>query len=242
MTKSRHLGYRNNHALKVNLYATPELSYVLGVIHGDGWVVKYMHRKSGLFAYCVRLRVCHKIFADRFYEALSQLGFHPSLRIEDPKEANRQRVFKVEASSKPFYEKFTDDKNWVKEVAEEFSLDFIRGFYESEGSLQASDCLDKRNLNNIHMAHHIALSMYNTDRARMEFVQGLLSANGLDMNLHGPYYHKKQPNHSGLYVLSSSRQSLIKRFLGIINPCIKNGVISGSKQKIAFSYRDAEVN
>ena len=86
---------------------------------------------------------------------------------------------------------------------------FIRGFYESEGTLY-------RDKNKI---HHLAF--INTDKNLLEMIKDLLEEIGFYFHLNGPYKTIGLGMKSH-YHLKTAKREQIKKFLNIINPGIKN--------------------
>lgn len=179
------------------------LSYILGVLYGDGWVYYYPYR------YVIGLNTTDNEFAECFRVALAKIGLHPS-RIYTMKRAqeNWNDQFRVQAFSKPFYEWFknlTFDKVHNLLQTPEMKREFIRGFYESEGSL----CQSKG---------YFRVTITNTDMKLLNFVRKILEELGFCFYI---YTHKQRPkNWAAVSYLGIFRPENIKRFLVEINPCI----------------------
>lgn len=112
-----------------NLEHSPELSYILGVLKGDGSIyrTKSAHRYDHIIQLCVK----DKEFLLEFNRCLEQV-FSRRVKIIDCKNG----FYKISIRSKSFYE-------WYKKTKEDELLDisvmhaasFIRGVFDSEGSL-----------------------------------------------------------------------------------------------------------
>jgi len=118
--------------VKPNLKPTPSLSYILGVLLGDG---SCFHSKHG--RYVIKLGATKKEFAESFKKALEKIGLKPSLSIIKAKNVKNGILYRVLAFSKVFYEWFRtlslrDIHNLL--TKNEMKREFIRGFYESEGT------------------------------------------------------------------------------------------------------------
>jgi len=100
------------------------LSYVAGVVTGDGSI-----RRSE-----VRLNTVSLNFAKAFHEALAKLGLKPRL-YQFPSQRTRKgnQVFTVMVHS-PLLANFLNSPK-REEYACRYPVEYIRGFYESEGSL-----------------------------------------------------------------------------------------------------------
>lgn len=117
--------------IRPNLTFNENLSYVLGVLKGDGWVSRYDKKRS--IRYSVSLMADRREFVESFHDALAACGLHPRLGYRTSK-----RKWETTAYSKIFYE-------WYKKISlediekealknRELAAAFIRGFYESEGT------------------------------------------------------------------------------------------------------------
>jgi len=156
------------HRLKINLSPSPSLSYIIGVLLGDGEV-----RNGG-----IRLQQTKREFADEFIKHTKNIGFNPF--ISNPPSVLKKNQIRVLASSKNFLEWFKnlpikDIQNHVKD----FPFYFLKGLYESDGSRQRSN-----------------ITFYNTNIYILHIAKHLLNDNGFN-TVWGeyttpkgrPYYH-----------------------------------------------------
>lgn len=110
--------------LEPNLSPSPSLSYILGVLLGDGYVTQRNKTRT------IFLTAKDEPFCVAFYEALKEIGLNPNLW------QLRTKMYRVAACSVAFLD-------WYRELALQdigklvidYSEDFVRGFYDSEGSL-----------------------------------------------------------------------------------------------------------
>lgn len=113
-----------------------ELSYVLGVLKGDGSVYKTLRRyknKKDQMAYMICLQVRDKPFAEEFARCLSKV-FNKNVNVIACDEKQGRGIFhKVFLASKSFYDWYYSSN--IYEIALEYSIEFIKGVYDSEGSL-----------------------------------------------------------------------------------------------------------
>lgn len=193
----------------VNLSPSTDLIYILGVIFGDGNVKRKEHR--------VQLGVKSENFAQEFYEALKRIGFRPRLKQINywttlPKgERFFAKQFRVYASSKEFHNwflnlAFNDFRHLILEKTE-FQRAFIKGFYESEGSVRKC----------------AGLNIYNTNKELIDMVKEILEVLDFNPTLNGPYTVKGLEKYKPFYCLYI-RKSEREQFLETIKPCIKKGV------------------
>jgi len=103
--------------IKPHLELSPELAYIIGVLLGDGSI-----RKNR-----IELTVKPKQFAQEFARALQKIGLHPLLWKD------KRRYHRVVALSKIFTEWFREGK-WTP-IVEKHPLPFLRGFFQSEGTI-----------------------------------------------------------------------------------------------------------
>ena len=180
---------------------SPALSYVLGVVLGDGCV--YRLAKGN---YSIRLSVCDKVFAERFSESVSLLGFKPCkmIRTQSKHEGWRDRwlsYFYSDAFGN-WYAAMTLDKRI--ELGMKHPDAFVRGFYEAEGTI---------------VRHHgrleITMSDTHADGLIIDAIQASLPS--------GIVSNKYMVEKCGIkaYCLSITRALDVKRFLAWTMPCMK---------------------
>jgi len=188
--------------------------YILGVLKGDG-SVSIFTRNNGRKTYRIRLDVRDKKFCLSFMDGLNKIG----LRV--PKLLRRKK----RGSIKPQYMVQLENMRlalWYKSlqldtIHEEinkkpiYKKEFIRGFYESEGTLvrRKSD-------------GHLRLGMNNCDEDLIILVAKLLESLGFHPTI--TKYDNKRLGHNSWYNVRLHRQNEIKRFLSIIKPCIRNKI------------------
>jgi len=182
--------------IKPNLKNKRILSYILGVIKGDGFVYK-----RG-YCYFVGLDSSDKEFSLSFLEALKKVNLNPSMFL------NKKGYWRTIGSSKLFY-KWYKSLNFkqIKQIAFKYPKEFIRGFYESEGCY--------------HMAQkkYSRIIIVNTDERLIKLVKKLIENLGFKTNL----YQRPQikSNWKRVWALTMYNKEEIKKFLKEINPCIK---------------------
>lgn len=146
-----------------HLEPSPELAYVIGVVAGDGWVVKISTRSGG---YRIGVKAKDREFIEEFARCLGKvLGREPPkpITVEGGKlEVRVQSKTLYQLLQKPF------DIGMIRPLAE-YSEDcirsFLRGFFDSEGSVDKNKG---------------EICCYNTDIRLLEYVQKLLRALGIE--------------------------------------------------------------
>ena len=181
---------------------SPALSYVLGVILGDGCVNK---RKNG--GYTIRLNVKDREFANSFSKAMRLIGFNTGkllhIRSKNPKWSDTWLSCSYSKEFGEWYNGMT-----LKEkinLAMKFPCDFTRGVYESEGSI---------------VRHHgnLDLSITNTKEKGCEIIMAI--KNNLPDGIKSSVSTRKN-KYGKVYTLSITKNIDIRRFLAWTMPCIK---------------------
>lgn len=182
---------------------SPALSYLLGCILGDGCV--YL-RSDG--RYTVRFAVCDKIFAEEFAKTarLLGLGCNALTRVKATERGHRDRWLAC-FYSKEFGEWY--DNLGMKgrlETALQFPSQFVRGFYESEGTI-------------VRHRNGLEISMCDThdNGSIIEAIKNVLPA-GIEAKR---YTFNSNSSDAPRYVIGLYRQLDVSRFLAWVMPCIK---------------------
>jgi len=210
---------RSELRVPVKLEPSSELAYVLGVCLGDGCVGSYVKGKEKRTSYEVKLAVEHKEFAESFKKALEKIGMNPSMFLRTSVRPNEKPLWCVCACSRKFVE-------WYREITSDFAKleaflekcpkgfeEFIRGFYESEGSFIEKEYLD-RGAGKVKFYRN--LHIFNTNKELIEFVNKLLKKLGLrtSLKVEVRWTHKDKYR---LRVLTKD----VDKFFEIIKPVIK---------------------
>jgi len=193
------------HALKVDFSDQRTLSYILGVLLGDGSILYNKKWRT----HQIVMNTTSKLFGESFKEALKKIALSPFLWRVNRKQEKKQwsPVYRVGASSWKIV-------NWYQGLTlEEISIfvcksktlmcKFLKGFYESEG------CYYKKNK---------TCSMSNSNEKNINLVAQLLGK----LNIHyGIYSHKRSENRKTEFqIYMNTKES--QKFLSAIKPCIKN--------------------
>lgn len=192
---------------------TKSINYILGVLLGDGFLCE--GKSKGI----IGLGIAEKDFkfAESFRDALKDIGLNPliskiKLKDKNPSLSDQIRVI---ARSTPFYK-------WRKSLdineIEEFIIrdiacmkEFIRGFYESEGTIYRNCWRKQKNKGN-----WLGLRIVNTRKEILDLVNKILLQLGFNF-----YKHETMKNGKPYYYLGIWKRSEITRFIEEINPVIK---------------------
>jgi hypothetical protein len=179
---------------------SPALSYVFGVIHGDGCVY-YRPEKS---RYTLRLSVTDLPFAESFARALRHLGLHAhTIPIKCPPPWQPQYLTSSDCRS------FCEQCHQMTleqqlDLGYKFPREYIRGYYESEGTVKWRRT-------------SLELAIYNTNSIKQRRLMDALVAEGL----HPKWYEvPRQPFEPHIYVQLFQNLE-IRKFMAWIMPCIK---------------------
>lgn len=207
----------------VNLQQSPELTYILGVLKGDG-SVWYNPANRG---YVVRLKTSSPFFAQSFASALRQIGLNPSFWFK--------KYWHVDARSKTFYEWFKNlSLEELESSAKKFKVDFIRGFYESEGLMWHN------------RSGGYYLRIWNKNLELLSLVRGLLKELGFNFKIckhKEAYYSLLLSTGKGKRGgwRSGEKKKVCLKFMKIINPCIKKLSSLASDPTISPDFEMEEV-
>ncbi|WP_227805374.1 LAGLIDADG family homing endonuclease [Pyrococcus kukulkanii] len=188
-------------------FESPSLAYVVGVHLGDGSV-----SLDDRYRYRIRLKVVDREFAGAFAEALKDIGLRPSLYWEN--DSSRVGRWVVEAVSKELYMFLSGPREKLFEVAGRWPVEFLRGFFDSEGSVSIS----KKN------PRKASITADNYDKDVLKLCRDLLEGMGIHSTV---YLARKKGTKvvirgqeyeytSDLYRISIHRRSSVARFAELI--------------------------
>lgn len=179
-----------------NLDTSPALSYLLGVLLGDGWVTtvpKWNVSRVGLEAK-------DKEFVDCFGENLRKIGLNPL-----PIYLEKRNVYRVLANNKRFVQWYKGlSLQEIEQIANKHPIGFIRGFYESEGCFY------------VHPRGGWILHIFNKKKDLLEMSRRILSNLGIEMKL-----SKCRGEPHLMYSLHLWGRVKIQKFFEQIKPVIK---------------------
>ena len=177
---------------EVNLLPSKELSYIIGVVYGDGCIYHSRH------SYNITLVCKDKDFALTFLNALKKIcESKPYLWRQKGWKGNY--YFHTEISSKKLY-KFLSNRSLHKEVIFKFPADFIRGFFDSEGTVGEKN---------------YSISACNTKKEILEITKKCLSKLGI-YSLIYPVFSKKYRK-GCIYILFIGRRESVEKFYQKVN-------------------------
>lgn len=200
---------------KPNLSLSPSLAYILGVLKGDATGACYPKWHYNV----LQLIVNDKAFVNSFSNALRKIGLNPRVTTVFRYGKNRYVARGFSLIFVSWYKKLSlDEIEKIVTANAECSKEFIRGFYESEGHFGK---YPRQHINHIHRNWQLCVD--HTNKKLLDLVRRLVKKLGFKFSLLGPYY-RKNPRYKPEYRLNLlGGQGEIRRFLELINPCIKDG-------------------
>ncbi len=134
---------------------TPELAYIIGVLHGDG----YTRTKPKEWKYIIGLECKDYEFAVEFSKALAKILNKP---FKTPKYRKTRNIYRITYESRAFYNWWTQQtlqtlKPYI-EHNRETVVTYLRGFYDSEEN------------NNI---RNWEVNVFNSDKRLLEYIKYL---------------------------------------------------------------------
>lgn len=195
---------------------SPSLFYLLGVLKGDG-DVSIQHTKNGTH-YKVEITSTDKCFVESFIVSLKAIGLSHSgwIFTEKMKNKNWNDAFKTRANCKIFVDWYKKiPLKWILKNAteDELKFAFIRGMYESEGSL----------LNN---NGYYAIEIINSNKKILSIIKIFLEELGFHPTMRKAKRKKLEgrEHHKDIYKIGMYRDGEVKDLIKNIKPCIQRKV------------------
>lgn len=191
-----------------NLKPTYELGYVLGTVYGDGCC----YRQKGTNAYVIAMNASDKEFVRYFSIQLCKvLGRQKPIPIHkwQPKAQNRKPQYTASVRSKKlglFIKSLTIKHQEQILKTEDCKIGFLRGFFDSDGTLSLWVCHDTRKT-----PKWLSISICNTNKQLLEAVKQLFTSIGIRTFRISRMKMMNRWNKKPLYQLSfsSSKQNLL---------------------------------
>lgn len=179
-----------------DLNPSEDLAYILGVLKGDGYVTK-----NG-YQYNVCLQSISKNFVSSFETSLKNIGLHPCKIYHD-----RRGIYHSVACSLQFVEFYKNlSMSRLKELIAGYHSHFIKGLYESEGTLFIRG-----------QTANFELNIANSNLELLKIVSRYLFYKNIRNSIGK---RGKTINDLQMYRLRVYTND-IPKFLDMINPCIK---------------------
>lgn len=187
--------------IKPKLDNSPCIAYILGVMLGDGWVYK---RKN---LYTIGLDSKDRVFCEKFREKLQIVNLNSCLV-----KLKKKEIWRTLATSKLFFTWFESlGFKEIEKIAYACPLEFIEGFYESEGCIS-------RTVSKVYGRVRYSVIIVNTNKNLMTLMLKLLTNLGFNPTLN---VRKSKPPRKPIWALCLLRQNEVSSFFNKIQPCIK---------------------
>lgn len=205
----------------VNWDSRNDLAYFLGVMKGDGCI--YRDNATGYLR--MQIRVTSRPFIESISSALAKVGLTPAIYPVYQNLYQKDLPRKQQWGISIFCQELA---TWYKALTlsevegfcegPKMKSEFIRGFYESEGSV-CTRPKDKRRNARTHV------TMTNTQPELLACVQRMLIALGIHFNFGGPFSSKSRISNktwvSQFFNLNASAKMVVRSFFETVKPVIK---------------------
>lgn len=189
---------------KVDFTKREDLFYILGVMYGDG--SKYI-RKDKNNGHIIQLEVKSKEFASSFKRSLENIGLNVIFGNHKP---NLYRALTCSVFLYGWIDEY--DINNIVHEPKKLKSCFLRGIYESEGTLRGKNYLTAFCGNNIELKEIVKSVLTEFNFSLSEFKS--------DCHYEGCY--KPSGDVHYIRIKGGKGRKEWKRFLNLTNPCIKN--------------------
>lgn len=185
-----HQGLKN--AKQIKLLPSSQLAYLCGVILGDGYVAQNSFQ----------FNIKDRDFADAIIVASEFLGLHMT-------EDKCRDLIRLRTHSVNFAKWWQSDRQTFVLNLNGFSADFVRGFFDAEGSLVTT----------LHQKHiHYTAKIANTNTGLIVLVRSLLERQGYHPKL---YSHKSGFGFRPCYIIQLHRKAEVLHFIDWVRPNIE---------------------
>lgn len=205
--------------IKPKIESSETLSYIVGVLLGDGWAGKVGKKHE----YRVALQTRTLCFNRSFERALAEIGLNP-----------RTFEYKIKGRETTFYGTFAHSKifvGWFKSLefedienlAKKYPIDFLRGFYESEGNYQETESEEKikigKKVRGPYVVHRVNIRIVNTNKKLIMLTKDLMKKIGFHPTT--IYGVKTLAPQKPQYCIAVYKKGEAGKFISLINPIIK---------------------
>jgi len=222
-------------------FPSSDLAYLIGAIMGDGYVHTYVQKKPRVHVHrYIKLRVKDFEFAHRAKEAFSKVRGRTSkiytVYNHHTTISAGTKMFIVQVEDKDLYNLLNQPLKELKPYIEAYPREFLRGFFDAEGSAWIIDRKNKRKRVIHNGREHFVnrrsvepvVSFGNTDKGLLEYVRELLTRLGI---FPAPKLGKSKGNFGKnpkiCYNLHIYRKASVERFMRLVGSSIprKNLVV-----------------
>lgn len=224
--KLREIGTRDPKSLRPPKFTdadeSPVKAYLLGVILGDGCIYKTNQNRG--HSYYTEIKLTDMKFILSIAGVFGSIGLHSSMSRKKPSSWGKGPSISLKVSCKDLYNWLEPYKFCKRDAysrashCAECSWAFLRGIYESDGSLRKFKYL---------VANSYTITITNTDIGLVDSVVKVMKNLSLDPRVYTKYDDRYTKGYR--FLIDLNKQKEVKRFLQEANPCIKNPLIRGLK-------------
>lgn len=210
--------------------ASKELSYLIGAMKGDGSTSKCVNKRSSQVHYWIQLSAVNYDFVNTVRKAIVKItGRSIAINKRHRSYIGKSDLFRIQISNKSLHHLLSQDHKDLAQYIEPFPTDFLRGFFDAEGS--AWTVKRRNDLKKVNRKGRVSyikrrnvervIKYCNTNRELMEYVKLLLSK--LEIDPAPKMFVTKGnlcDNPKPCYNLHIYRKRSIQRFMALIGSSI----------------------
>lgn len=194
---------------------SPELSYLIGAIKGDGYICSYRQKSHPRhsFHYYVSLTSVDFEFVSRVREVLGKIaGRLNKIQVLHQHQSSLKagnKIYRVMMSDKSLFSLLSHPFEELKPFIEAFPADFLRGFFDAEGSAW------------VNCRREPVVKYCNNDLELIGYIRTLLEKLGISPAL-GTYSSVGNLSKTGdpCYFIHIYRKDSIRRFMSLVGSSI----------------------
>lgn len=201
---------------------SPELSYLIGAMKGDGTV--FVSQRRGYIVYSISLSAKDYEFVEAVQNAMYVIT------------GKKKKIYKTDNTQQDgkirwLYKTYVNDKSlalllkqsilFLKKYTDPYPSNYLRGFFDAEGCAM-TQVMMKKTKNGISQYSLFVIRIYNTDKELIDFCCHLLK--GLQIYPSPKIYVTKGynlcDNPKDCYVLQIAQRDSVRRFMSVIGTSI----------------------
>ena len=179
--------------IKPKLRPSADLAYLIGFLRGDG----YVDDERGM----ITAYTTNEVLAKTIISCMENIGLHPHFSVHSPSGFGRKQQYRMYGCSKIFSKWFIHlESKTIKEIFQANRIDFLRGFFDAEGTLTEKG----------------RVRIYNSNYDLLLLCQALLADLNMSASLH---VRTRQRNKKEIYYLSMiGGIEAARKFIQVVSP------------------------
>jgi intein-encoded DNA endonuclease-like protein len=162
------------------------LAYLMGAIKGDGCVSCYVRRKSKVRVYSIQLSTVDYMFAYQVRKSVGEvIGRYPKVQTvfqHHTSASAGKKIFRLGFCDKSLYALLSQPIDNLRSYIEAYPADFLRGFFDAEGSAWAVHRRNTKRMvfrnGGVHFVNRnyreYVVKFSNTNKCLLEYISQLL--------------------------------------------------------------------